>query len=638
MPRLLWCNLDPAWPFARMLHDHCLDWIGHADLWVWDAREPPALPEPPWDDWPWIIAPDALADALDELPPARVRGRILAIQLPAAVGDPGPLGTVLAALTGLVRDHPDWDLYLGLPAGADPAPVRDACPGARLILRLSEDERERVRVWRLLLETALDPQLGPDLAPRAGPVVLDCTLVADRRFPLHDRPAVQWQAVLRGVLGQIGALEHPAVAPVPVIGPMIEPALSDLAVLREGGTIPPGVLGAGPDGPASATPALAIGAPLFHDPGFADRLRGRRDDFLKDTDRRLAARWAALDAWRLPFNAHCRQEDQSLAARLDRLTPIDVGFSEQGRRMLDDWLQRLGLEREREAAAGEALAYKIARDVRTPGLDKGEGYVRHRFAEDDAFDEAVTAALRRGEDLVRLARLVRGWLLVTLLAAVPLLAMRLPGWQYGGSGTTTGWLSPGVRAYVGEPALWLFDLAWLLLPGMLLWAGGLAAAWRRRRALRVALEEVRRRGHALWQRHGEVLDNMALYVAHTAIMRRLTLLGMGLGRLAGAVGADRQALAAIRGTLERQQRDYQVLQVPPPTEPIPTPPVLAELLRKPGATPLTWLRALVPPLPAGARRMVSIEDTRLANTGRLTTGYLWTDAVLRLRGGEAEPP
>ena len=122
MPRLLWCNLDPAWPFARMLHDHCLDWIGHPDIWVWDAREPPALPEPPWDDWPWIIAPDALADALDELPPARVRGRILAIQLPAAVADPGPLGTVLAALTGLVRDHPDWDLYLGLPAGADPAP------------------------------------------------------------------------------------------------------------------------------------------------------------------------------------------------------------------------------------------------------------------------------------------------------------------------------------------------------------------------------------------------------------------------------------------------------------------------------------------------------------------------------------
>ena len=136
MPRVLWCNLDPQWPFARMLHDHCLDWVAREDVWVWDARDPPEAMQVPWDDWPRLLAPERLQDALEELPPAPADGRLLALHLPRVLGADDPARAFLETVVRHVAAHSAWTLILSLPERADRGPHQRELSEGRLGARL----------------------------------------------------------------------------------------------------------------------------------------------------------------------------------------------------------------------------------------------------------------------------------------------------------------------------------------------------------------------------------------------------------------------------------------------------------------------------------------------------------------------
>jgi hypothetical protein len=269
--------------------------------------------------------------------------------------------------------------------------------------------------------------------------------------------------------------------------------------------------------------------------------------------------------------------------------------------------------------------------VRHPGPEGGDGYVRHRFDEDDAFDEAVEAAIGVSARLLRRWVIVSGPLLLTLAAAVPVLAMRLPDWL-DGAPPPAGGLLAGIQDYLATPSLWLFDLAWVLLPGIVLLAGGWVAARRRRRELAAALQEVQRSAESLWQRHARVLDDMARYVGHTAAMRRLLRLRVHLQRLDQGVRAGRAALAAMKRELHRQQRDYGAIAIPAHER---RPSSHAELTAAigQGTDPFDWLIALVrEKLSPGASRTLMIDDDRISRMhGELDTAYLQGEATLRLQ-------
>ena len=57
-PEVLWCNLDPAWPFADLVQCHCLDLLPGEHTWVWDASGVVKVGASPWPDWPRPVAPE----------------------------------------------------------------------------------------------------------------------------------------------------------------------------------------------------------------------------------------------------------------------------------------------------------------------------------------------------------------------------------------------------------------------------------------------------------------------------------------------------------------------------------------------------------------------------------------------------
>lgn len=622
MPRVLWCNLDPDWPFARMLHDHCLDWVAREDIWVWDVREPPAAMQAPWDEWPRLIAPGTLSDTFDELPPAPGGERLLALHLPRQLGADDPARTFLQMAAGRVAAETGWALILSLPEQADIASVPVASLGARLTARLSDDPRRRIQSQRLLIEMMLKSQLAADLARPDTPAIFDVTLEGERRQPVHDRAAGQWSAALPDALRQIGAMQQPVAARAGEQDTFVEQTLVGVAALREA-TAPPR------DGLPTPMPVpMQVRVPRYLDPNFADGLRAARVTFLEQLDREMNLRWHALEAWRAKFMDACDVQDERLDRELAKVSVMDVGFSDSGRDRLDAWRERLSKQLQATASGSEALAREISRDVRQPGANDGDGYVRHRFAEDDEFDDAIETAIRVSAGLVQRSVIVSGWLWVTLAAAIPVLMMRLPGWLDGGP-QLTGALPGGIQAYLATPALWLFDLGWVLLPGAVLWVGGLIAAGRRRRALGEALQQVQQRAEALWQRHAKVLDHMALYIGHTAAMRRLMRLRVHLQRLDHGVRSGRAALVSMQHELERQRRDYRQIGVPQPPKPPKLDAELADAMGE-GGSPLRWLIALASDMPTGAPVSVRIDDHRMNRADTLDTSYLTGQATLRL--------
>ncbi len=620
MPRIVWCNLDPAWPFARLLRDHCIDWILRDDVRIWDVRQPAGATQSPWDDWPAQIAPQALADAMDELPTAPPEGRLVAFHLPRTFAADDATGAVLASCARRLSELPGWTLMLSVPEQTEIAPFQADGFGATLIARLGDDPRCRIRSQRLLIEMMLDPVLVEDLRRPGGLAILDLSLESEDRAPFRDRIAEQWNAAVPEVLRQIEALKQPAAGQGGQDEQIITQTLSGVPRLRGDATTRE---------TGTPAPRLEIRAPAYLDPRFADRLHRARDDVLRQLDAEMSARWQRLEQWRAQLLAECRNEDERLDDTLAKVGVMDLGFSDRGRDCLDTWGKQLANELRETADGSESIARRIGRDIRLPGRDAGVGYVRHRFEEDEDFDQSIEAAIRAGGRLIRRSRLVSGWLLITLAAAVPVLMMRLPAW-IDSSLTTAGALPSGLRDYLATPSLWLFDSGWTLLPGLLLWIAGLAAARRRRLDLKDALHQAQLRAESLWQRHAGVLDNMERYVRHTAAMRRLMLLRVHLGRLDRGVRAGRAALEAMTSELERQRRDYDTIGVPRTPPPPRLDDALAGAIRQ-DASPLRWLRVLVSRLETGPLQRVRIRDDRMAQPGVLRSGYPVGDATLRLQ-------
>jgi hypothetical protein len=205
----------------------------------------------------------------------------------------------------------------------------------------------------------------------------------------------------------------------------------------------------------------------------------------------------------------------------------------------------------------------------------------------------------------------------TLVAAVPVLAARLPAWQ-----------AAGVAAYVADPSAWVADLAWLMLPGALLLSFGIYFAVRRRRRLTAAMSLVERSAEALWTRHARVLQQTFALAGHGVAMRRVDLLKRHLMRLGSELRSARENLERLDRLFEVQEHDYRqrsrAAAIKPPHDVS-----LLEAMRA-GDTAEDWVAALVADLPSGEAWPVVVADKRLARSATLHSDAVVGCATIEL--------
>ncbi len=611
MPHCLWCNLDPDWPFAALVHDHCLDLLSGADTWVWDLAEPSTESLSPWPDWPLPVIPGRLLDTLDDLPETPPLGPplLVLINAPASASTPrGEAPDLLADLAQRLAAR-RAELMVTLPAGADSRALAQRLPTAWLVVRLPESTPlRRLHAQRLLMELARDPTGGAELRSLPRPGVLDLALDPRRQARPSDGIAQGWGALLPGLLVEAQYLlsgHSPATAAdSPAVG-ALDSAFEAIERQRAGSGH------GGVEPPEDALAPLLVRAGLFYRRDLAERLRIQGRGLLVRLDAYLGEHFDHLAALHQGIAAGQPQRERILTESLATLTVTAIGLGVQGQTWLTEQARRCQRLEEAIQTEAERLMGELERDLR-PGDPRPCGtYLRHRFPEDEHFDTALSAAQTMAGQLLKLPSLIWTWALTTLIAAVPVLATRLPGWR-----------AAGPAAYLTDPARWVPDLLWILLPGLLLVLGALFFAVRRRRALGVALAALQARADQLWQRHAGVLETTFHYGGQVLAMRELGLIRDQLGHLRSAVHMHREGLMGLEQAWERQRAYYQEQGLGIDHSGVPgAPGPLLEAALAAGARPRDWVSALVANLPPATQETLSISD-HLTGETQFVTRYL----------------
>ena len=633
MPRVLWLNLDPGRSFASLARDHCLDLLPEEHAWLWDVAAPRGEALGPWPDWPRPVRPEELRDALDDLPEGsavRPRPWIL-VSAPAALS-PGQAET----LAGVA----DWaaaegvDLVLTLPPDGDPRVVVGQIGGALMVVQISHHEPlERLHAERLLMEWLEHPELGRELREWRRPAALSLALSARATRGGLDATARAWADRLPEVLAQVHSLLRGAGTGEGVgAGASAERLLTESFATVEAlakQTTRDGETGGEPADEA-ALADLRIPAPWFRRADLGDRLHAARLTFLAHLDHRLDARFGELGSAHQRLSAREADADARLGDSLRALSPVDIGLGAQGLIWLDAKRNRCTGMQGSIRARADALLASLGRDLH-PECGVSE-YRRRRLEEDERLDRAVSEARARAEQLPRRRYLALAWAATTALVSVPVIATRAPEW-----------LARGPFVYLMQPPLWVPDLVWLLLPGLLLILGVLGFTVPRRRALGVAIAHVQRAASDLWRRQTGVIDDTFHYAGHVLALRRLAVLGEGLESLATAQESTRSGLAELRLALERQQVHYQGLGMDAAlsrgAQGSGPGPILESALGA-GPRPRDWVADLVRRLPNPGGAEVLVWDHRRNHPGRLQGSRLegYHQADLRPLDGEGMAP
>jgi hypothetical protein len=611
MRSVLWCNLDRARPFAGLVQAHCLDLLPRDDIRVWDLAPHGREPRGPWPDWPRRVGEADLPDALDDLPdPSPLAPPpVLLFHLPGAAGAdaiaPAWLDSVAARAAAQGRE-----LVLTLPPDADPARVAGVSPAPLLTVRLGgATHLARLHAERLLIDWLLHPVLGPELRDYRVGALLSLDLTAAPREPPLDWCARDWGRQIPALLDEIGPLLKGAAA----VGAGDTDAEQAFArAIGEARHLRSALAREIGDGLSNAARALfRVRLPWFFRSDLAPRLAevGRR--VLEALDVALQARRGQLATEHAQRTRQYAEREQRLLGALERLTPADIGFG-AGAMM---WIERTEAECTDLAAdirtqADDILA-GLGDDLARTGPGRTPDAGRPRFAEDDAFDTALQHARDRAAQLPRLRHLVVSAGLATLVALVPVLAVRAPLLVLGGA-----------DAYLSRPELWLPDLAWTLLPGALLGVGTLVFAARRRRLLRLALARARAAADALWRRNLLVLLDSFRYADHVLALRLLEQVGERGARLRRGIAQGREGLQSLEHTLVHQREQYRTLGAATAGADGARTRLRLQQAMAAGARPRDWVAALVAAMPPAEPVPVELHDRRRLHPAPIASGYL----------------
>ena len=620
MPRALWCNLDPARPFAELVQDHCLDLLADGEVWVWNLESPGQEPRGPWPDWPWAVSADRLLEALEDLPP---RGHldappILLLHLPgngttrpgASAGDPN--AGLLARQIAEWASGAGWDLVATLPPSAHGAEPAALLPGARLLVRLAAgSELQRLHAERLLLEWLLDPELGPELGRRpgdTGPVAPRALHLrsARRELPL-DWVAQEWGARIPGLLDEVSTLLQGAGSVgqgADARGGLLR-ALKDAESIRDShSTEAQG--GLSRDARAALRPRL----PLFHRRALASEIAEGQRQVQERLDAALAARVAELTGDHQALAEQQAQQERALARELDAIPPVALGFGRLARDGLRDLSARCqGIADDTQKRATTLFGH-LGEDLAQAETGPEARYLRPHLPEDDALDAAIATARDRAGQLPRLRRLLLGLGVASAVAMVPVIAVRLPAWIIGGLG-----------AYLAQPDLWLADLAWLLLPGAALGLGTLVFALHRRRLLALALGRAEDAAQALWRRNLGILADSFRYARHMLALRRVDLVQTHARRLTRETAEGRAALQELEQALSRQRERYARLGAGTDMAGRGGLPRLERIMTA-GSRPRDWIGALAAALPRPPDTEIEVHDGERIRGAKLASRYL----------------
>jgi len=638
---MLLCNLDPAWPFATLVHHHGLDAFAQPELQFWNAG--PAAGTGVWGDWPKPVEPRRLGAEIAEfgslLPPAAEL--VLVFNLPPLTGDvieqetaelrrlmaAQPAAGALAAcgrlgfLAEIQQALQDQNRLgrsrrvLALPAGPYGGSLDRLGDGllADQALLVSRDPRQRLYELRLLLAMIQDPNLRADLerATPQGPLAI--AIEASAGKVLQDSVMLSWPPVIERLLACGQAALQAGAGGLPSWQDDVATALADIDRL---------CAAPGPQDDGSLKAALdSLGspAPWFFAAGLPAELAAKTDAFIAGLDQYLEERFQAL-------NREQQRRQQQLAPEaplersLQRHTAVGVGLNEPALGVLKGQRQEVAAKRQAIAAAEQQLLGQLRGDLTLEtrrGVDvfggENRGYRRPLFRQ---AEEARRTALTQAQAAA--ARLAaRGWFwgglaAVTLLALSPVIALRGPGWQ-----------AAGFVPYLQDPSRWLLDLAWtgLFALGYLGW--GWRQVRRRSRAFAVALEALRHQASALWERHVAALTAVFRYQDQAMAMRRLVMLDGQVERIYGEAQAALSDLAALQSALQSQLMYYRTLGVDAGA----TAEDFAWLDALPAEPPGRWLRWVLARWPPAAPVTLTVRDYRLHQPGALQTRYL--------RGGEA---
>ena len=626
MPRVLWLNLDAAWPFAALVQNHCLDLMPGDHTWVWNLAEEGREPLGPWPDWPLAVPVARLLDTVDDLPRPGPLGQVplVLVHLPGDAGRGSPVDDVIAGLQERVSQA-RLDLVLTLPPGGELDPVQALAPSALMVVRLCDAAPlRRLHAERLLIEWLEHPTLGEELRSYPRPAVMELSLTGARRETPLDRVAADWGAGLPGIMDQI----EPLLAGAGGIGAgdsrpsqLLTSAFDGVDKLSQGAGEAQTLPRSEPLGDAG------LRAPLFFSRDMDDLLAKRRADVLESLEAHLSERYRELRIGHQGVASRAAHRESELVRGLSGLTPIQVGLGRAGVTWIEDQRQACARKESDVLAEARRILHDLERDLR-PGEPRPCGdYLRQRFLEDESFDKAVIAARDRAGHLPRLRHLALAWGAVTLIALSPVVAARLPGWR-----------NQGLLPYASDPSLWVPDVAWTLLPGCLVVVGTLYLATRRRRALAVALAGVENSAENLWRRHASVLANTFHYARQVFAMRWLQVVREQLDRLARTVHDSRAGLEALARALTRQHAHYREIgALDTPAGGAVAIPRL-EPAMAPGTSPRDWVCAMIEDLPVPTGQALQAWDHRKNNFAELSSRYLRGYDRADLREARPEPP
>lgn len=551
MLSLLWCNLDPAWDFARMVQNHCLDLAADAAVRTWDIEHPGATAATPWPEWPRAVPRNALRDDLDEVLPTHGRRLPLLVAVHLPRGPEAHLSDALELLVWLdqrLQPIDNADLLVTLPAGADAELVGTSAPNARLIARLPVDPAARpleaIHAQRLLIDLLSDPDARDALRDPGAERLVDCGIRPHQQQAVMDRFSVVWSTLVPTLVADTELLQrgHRPSAGGTDPDEILQSAYAAIEPLSDPPQTLPGLADE-----ATLRP-LRPRAPLFFDAGLDRGLRGARDGLLARLNDELEQRYNGLNDELAELKQFEETNAAKLAQEVGEVAPALVGYGSDGERLLR---QNLAITEGRSTeirAEAQRQVQRMEQGLRVRRHLRCGGFDRHRFVEDDDFDAAVEVARQRAEGLMRRRDLLVALLSTAAVTAVPVLSARLPTWRHSGIG-----------GYLADPATWALDLGWLLVPVLLMMLTGFFFARTRRRRLAMALAHAEHCAIRLWQRHMDVLEQTFRLAWLGLAMRRLNLIRQQLLQLQGDLATSRATLRTLRRTLAGQASYYAEL-------------------------------------------------------------------------------
>lgn len=651
----LLCNLDPGWDFENLLHGYSVDLFADPDFGVWQVGKPAAADMGPWGDWPRRIDSRHLnAELTETLYLHREMPCLLLFNLPTLSSEAlqqhiQTLGQVLTtapnprqcnililpapspdAEADFAAAHPElltiatttWVDHLVLLPAVDP--IFDSAPyrlyGLRLLMTLFAQEealnliqfrRTRVVSFRMISQPTVDR--------------------------LSDTASQRWRMMAQNLLSASETLRHAA----PDHG--ITQWEQDTAV----GFDAIETLRTSTDAAPPPCPKLKLPCPWFFKAWLPEHLKAEIVRFYQKLEHSLEQRFETLNS----AYQHLQQEQLALeAAFLETLqehTALTLGLHDDARAVLEQQKQAriadqrqtllteeqqillhlrgdLALEtrRDQRGDAGEmpAVTGELTSETRQ-GVHLYGGTNRHYrrplFQEDVALEDELDKAQRAAARLASFGWFAGGLLLTVALALIPILALRLPGWQ--------GW-----PVYSSDPKVWGLDVGWLAAFGLSYLLTSLYQVYRQRRSLRQRLANLKQISATVYARSHQALSDTFRYQRLTLAMRRLLALEEQIDRILDERQTVLSDLAVLENTLSNQIEHYQTQGIAPVTTALP--PNEADELRNrlQAQQPGVWFRKALEHWPPRPPMVIEVSDQAFNMRYPLPTPYLRDGAELIL--------